>query len=531
MRKAKKQAGISTRHKLYVKAKSKNSGITLIALVVTIVILLILAGITIGILTGENGLIKQSQNAKIQTEIAEEKEVLNTATIKAMAKDKFGNLLKENLQEELARIVGEGRIEVADTEDSIEVCFLESKRYYEVDKDGNVGNYQKIVEDKYPGDITKDENGNNLDGSPVNPYEINCIEDLVAFSNMVNGIGYKMENGQMVKIEKAKSFYDEYVILKRALNFKSAFSYMDSKRTDFGDINGNDSDGNELITEMTTGQGFVPIGQGTRFQGNFNGQNYKISNLYENNQTDVGLFGVVCDGIIKNVVISGNVILTTGKAPQESSYGYAGGIVGRCSGSSVIDCTNYVNVKSDGNSGGICGGKIYANNHVYIINCHNYGKIESSSYTAGGIIGYTWNSCNMSLEITNCCNKGEVNGKNSAGGIVGDITDTLHISNSYNWGRIISETGIAGGIGGKISVNINSINNYNTGIIQGKTKGGIIGSKGYGSTNIINCYYLSNVNLGVGNDSSISVINKDEKYLKSQEFVVLLNQYIDDNRR
>ena len=440
MRKAKKQAGISTRHKLYVKAKSKNSGITLIALVVTIVILLILAGITIGILTGENGLIKQSQNAKIQTEIAEEKEVLNTATIKAMAKDKFGNLLKENLQEELARIVGEGRIEVADTEDSIEVCFLESKRYYEVDKDGNVGNYQKIVEDKYPGDITKDENGNNLDGSPVNPYEINCIEDLVAFSNMVNGIGYKMENGQMVKIEKAKSFYDEYVILKRALNFKSAFSYMDSKRTDFGDINGNDSDGNELITEMTTGQGFVPIGQGTRFQGNFNGQNYKISNLYENNQTDVGLFGVVCDGIIKNVVISGNVILTTGKAPQESSYGYAGGIVG-------------------------------------------------------------------------------------------DITDTLHISNSYNWGRIISETGIAGGIGGKISVNINSINNYNTGIIQGKTKGGIIGSKGYGSTNIINCYYLSNVNQGVGNDSSISVINKDEKYLKSQEFVVLLNQYIDDNRR
>lgn len=71
----------------------------------------------------------------------------------------------------------------------------------------------------------------------------------------------------------------------------------------------------------------------------------------------------------------------------------------------------------------------------------------------------------------------------------------------------------------------------NTGIIQGKTKGGIIGSKGYGSTNIINCYYLSNVNQGVGNDSSISVINKDEKYLKSQEFVVLLNQYIDDNRR
>ena len=36
----------------------KQAGITLIALIVTIVILLILAGISIGILTGDNGLIK-----------------------------------------------------------------------------------------------------------------------------------------------------------------------------------------------------------------------------------------------------------------------------------------------------------------------------------------------------------------------------------------------------------------------------------------------------------------------------------------
>ena len=53
----------------------KNKGITLIALVITIVILIILATITISTLTGENGLITQTESAKEQTEIAEAKEM------------------------------------------------------------------------------------------------------------------------------------------------------------------------------------------------------------------------------------------------------------------------------------------------------------------------------------------------------------------------------------------------------------------------------------------------------------------------
>ena len=46
---------------------NKNKGITLIALIITIVILLILAGITIGTLTGENGLFTRAQQAKDKT--------------------------------------------------------------------------------------------------------------------------------------------------------------------------------------------------------------------------------------------------------------------------------------------------------------------------------------------------------------------------------------------------------------------------------------------------------------------------------
>ena len=51
-----------------------NRGITLIALVITIIVLLILAGVSIAMLTGENGILTQVQNAKNKTEEAEAQE-------------------------------------------------------------------------------------------------------------------------------------------------------------------------------------------------------------------------------------------------------------------------------------------------------------------------------------------------------------------------------------------------------------------------------------------------------------------------
>ena len=47
-----------------------NKGITLIALVITIIVLLILAGVSIAMLTGENGILSQAQRAKTETENA-----------------------------------------------------------------------------------------------------------------------------------------------------------------------------------------------------------------------------------------------------------------------------------------------------------------------------------------------------------------------------------------------------------------------------------------------------------------------------
>lgn len=52
-------------------------GITLISLVVTIIVLLILAGISISILTGNNGVLNKASDAKIMTELSKYKEELD----------------------------------------------------------------------------------------------------------------------------------------------------------------------------------------------------------------------------------------------------------------------------------------------------------------------------------------------------------------------------------------------------------------------------------------------------------------------
>ncbi len=52
----------------------KNAGITLIALVVTVVVLLILAGISISMLTGENGILNRASEAKEKTKLGQEDE-------------------------------------------------------------------------------------------------------------------------------------------------------------------------------------------------------------------------------------------------------------------------------------------------------------------------------------------------------------------------------------------------------------------------------------------------------------------------
>ena len=66
-----------------LEVKNKERGITLIALVITIVVLLILASVSISMLTGENGILTQASNAKKATEESTEQEKRQLSQVEA----------------------------------------------------------------------------------------------------------------------------------------------------------------------------------------------------------------------------------------------------------------------------------------------------------------------------------------------------------------------------------------------------------------------------------------------------------------
>ena len=63
------------------KQKNKQRGITLISLVVTIIVLIILAGVSINMIVGENGIITQAQKVAEDTKQAQEKEMISLAML------------------------------------------------------------------------------------------------------------------------------------------------------------------------------------------------------------------------------------------------------------------------------------------------------------------------------------------------------------------------------------------------------------------------------------------------------------------
>ncbi len=66
----------------------KKAGITLIALVLTIIVLLILAGVSIATLTGENGILTRASKAEEKTEEATEEEQRKLAMLEAATNTK-----------------------------------------------------------------------------------------------------------------------------------------------------------------------------------------------------------------------------------------------------------------------------------------------------------------------------------------------------------------------------------------------------------------------------------------------------------
>ena len=133
------------------KQKLKESkGITLIALVITIIVLLILAGVTIATLTGDNGILTKAQDAKTQTEQAKEDENLKIAIAGSYGTDGKLNLkdLKDNLTNQ--------KISYTDSDEfPLEVTVNGEEK--KIDANGNVTvKLESVADSKTNGTVFKD---------------------------------------------------------------------------------------------------------------------------------------------------------------------------------------------------------------------------------------------------------------------------------------------------------------------------------------------------------------------------------------
>ena len=138
------------------------NGITLIALVITIIVLLILAGVTIATLTGDNGILTKAQNAKTQNDKATAKEKVDLAI--AASLDETGKINLGQLKTNLNNIDGinpkvgditDSRFPLKVTVDGVEVT---------IEKDSN-GKYSTSV-----GESTGSSGGGNSGISKTESY-------------------------------------------------------------------------------------------------------------------------------------------------------------------------------------------------------------------------------------------------------------------------------------------------------------------------------------------------------------------------
>ena len=113
----------------------ERKGITLIALVITIIVLLILAGVSIAMLTGQNGILTQANNAKDETEQANAKEKVESAVIATMSQSKRGTLDADKLVTEITNNYGGTATK---TGTGFPVNTTVDGKSFTVDSDGNV---------------------------------------------------------------------------------------------------------------------------------------------------------------------------------------------------------------------------------------------------------------------------------------------------------------------------------------------------------------------------------------------------------
>ena len=190
-----------------MKQTSKNSkGITLIALVITIIVLLILAGVTIATLTGDNGILNKAQSAKTQNDKATAKEKVDLAI--AASLDETGKINLEQLKTNLNNVDGiNPKVEVDLTDSSFPLEVTVDGTKITITKDSN-GKYSTSV-----GESTGSSGGENSGISKTESYigyyaDINddgTIDGVIYADQAVGGSGQWGDEDGTYRIPKVEA--------------------------------------------------------------------------------------------------------------------------------------------------------------------------------------------------------------------------------------------------------------------------------------------------------------------------------------
>ena len=169
-----------------MESKLKESkGITLIALVITIIVLLILAGVSIAMLTGQNGILTQAQNAKTRTENKSAEEKVKLAIMGARADD--GQITVAELKTEVGYQSG------TVTGDTFPVTVTMDEHDFTVDENGNV--------EKYTPPTATDATTHQAQQLTYSWTELGAMADSIANSSEITSSTVEVEvNGKKIGV-------------------------------------------------------------------------------------------------------------------------------------------------------------------------------------------------------------------------------------------------------------------------------------------------------------------------------------------
>ena len=236
----KKKEQLKLNHQI---ASKRESAITLIALVVTIVVLLILAGITISLVFGSNGVIQKAQDSKKQTEIGEMREKLEMAKVPVYAD-------------------GNGSYKVQDYWDRIESEGLIADKTVDIIDNGD-GTYEVTTTPGYVFEITVEPNKEIAENIIIGE----CIgkgENLSIGIRVVKKTTNSIEI-EVVRAEGASNF--KYSIKKQGEEYGTAEEKSETRHVFSGLTQGGiytikveaTKDGKQQIVEKTVQVGEIPL--------------------------------------------------------------------------------------------------------------------------------------------------------------------------------------------------------------------------------------------------------------------------------